>query len=89
MRTLAEGRHLSNMVLSFVKTGAASKPFLTYEFEEVVVTSLQDSASGEVPVEAVSFAYEEVIVTYSEQGLKGSTGKTERFGWDLRRNDPV
>ena len=77
------------MVLSFVKTGAASKPFLTYEFDEVFVTSLQDSASGEVPVEAVSFAYEEVIVTYSEQGLKGSTGKTERFGWDLRKNDPI
>jgi type VI secretion system secreted protein Hcp len=86
MRALAEGIHLPKIVLSFVRTGRDNGIFLTYEFVTVFVTSLQDSASGELPTEALSFAYEEVIVTYHAQNPDGSAGQTETFAWDLRRN---
>lgn len=87
MKAVAEGTHLPKMVLSFVKSGGAAKPFtfLTYELDTVFVTSIQDSASvdGDGPTEAVSFAFEKILVTYTSQGSKLSPSKTETFSFDL------
>ena len=71
MQALATGEHLSKMTLSLLKPGSAgSRSFLTYEFDDVLVTSIQDGASGggdSAPTESVSFAAAKVIVTYRIQ----------------------
>ena len=89
MKAAASGSVQPKMVLSFVRIGKDNVNFLTYEFDTIFVTSLQDSASGGIPTEAVSFAYEKVLVTYHEQSPNGGTGKTETFGWDLRRDTGI
>ena len=85
MKALATGSQLTKVVLSFVQASPTLNPvtLLTYEFDMAYVTSLQNSTSEDLPTEAVSFAYEKVVVTYYEQNKKGGRGKPEIFVWNL------
>jgi type VI secretion system secreted protein Hcp len=80
-KALVTGTHIKTGVLTAVKTGAGAggKPFLTISLKELFVTSLQISASSEIPTESVSFSYNEVKHEYStqnEQGILTTTGST-------------
>lgn len=88
LTALVQGTHLPKMTLSFVKPGSrgTTVTFLTYEFDTVFVTSIQDAASGEVPTESVSFASQIAIVTYRPQTNNGALGQPEIFSWDFVRN---
>src|ERR1039457_226434 len=53
-KALVSGTHIKTGVLTAVKTGAGpgGKPFLTISLKELFVTSLQISASSEIPTES-------------------------------------
>ena len=87
MQALVAGQHLTNITFHFVKAGANSEVFLTYEFDNVFVTSVSDSAStggDSSPSESVSFAMGSAKVTYYPQSPDGSLSRNPViFSWDL------
>jgi type VI secretion system secreted protein Hcp len=85
------GVHLNKAILSVVNVGA-SQPFLTYTMEEVLVSSLQQSASsgGGRPMESVSFNFAVFKMDYWKQDTKGGpTGGQIHAGWDLASASPA
>jgi|GEM_PF-3304104 len=71
MDAVVRGRHFPSVILSLVKSGS-TQPFLTYEFDDVLISSISDSGSDEVPTESVSFSMVKVIITYYYQNPDGS-----------------
>ena len=95
MQALVTGQHLQKVTLSLVKSAigpSANKPFLTYEFDTVLVSSVQDSGSSggdSAPSESISFAMERALVTYYTQNPDGSLGASVMFSYNIATNTPV
>jgi len=70
-KSLTTGTHIKTGTMEAVKSGGAGKPFLKVDFQELFVTSLQHSASSEIPSESVSFSYNQIKIEYSTQDEKG------------------
>jgi type VI secretion system secreted protein Hcp len=83
---MTAGTHYKKGTMSAVKTGAKGKPYLTVDLEEVFVTSLQLSASSEVPTVSVSFTYKTISIEYKQQGTDGTLTSTGAVKYDLATN---
>ena len=87
----ARGGHLAKMQLFLRKTGAATaapKPYLTYGFAPVFVTSI-DWAAGEgddLPVERVTFVYGSLALGYYAQKPDGTLGTKKTATWNQLTN---
>ena len=68
---LTKGTHLKTAVLSAVKSGSGNKDYLIISLEEVFITSLQVSASSEVPTVSVSITYKKIKIEYKMQDAEG------------------
>ncbi len=65
------------------------KPFLEYEFEHVMVDSIQWSGSSggdDSPTESVQFAFANFKTTYYLQDTAGKMSPNTPVGWDLTKN---
>jgi type VI secretion system secreted protein Hcp len=69
-----------------VKAGAGGKPFLKVDFKELFVTSIQHSATNEIPTESVSFSYNEIKVEYSQQNEQGIVTTTGAVTYNVKEN---
>ncbi len=85
-KAMCEGKHIKTGLLTAVKAGAGGGPFLKISLEELFVTSLQDSASSEVPSESVSFSYNKIKIEYSMQNEQGVLTKANEVQYDLKAN---
>lgn len=85
-KAMIAGTHIKTGVLSAVKAGAGGKPFLKISFEELFVTSLQTSASSEVPTESVSFSYNKIKFEYSTQNDQGVMTAVGAVQYNLKEN---
>ena len=85
-KALISGTHLPKGSLTAVKAGADGKPFLKIDFEELYITSIQQSASSEIPSESVSFSYNKIKVDYSTQDEKGILTSTGAVTYELKMN---
>jgi len=86
-KALIAGAHIANGTLSSVKAGTdVTKPFLTLTMKELFVTSQQISASSEIPVESVSFSYNEMKVEYFQQDDKGNLTSTGAVTYNLKQH---
>ena len=70
-QAMCKGTHVATGTLSGVKSGADGKPFMTIALKELFITSIQTSGSSEVPMESVSFSYNEISIEYFQQDEKG------------------
>lgn len=73
------GQRFQKAEIDFVPSGAGAggTPFLKYELQNVMVSSLQDSGSiggDAAPTESVSLTFSGLTVTYYPQTEKGSSG---------------
>lgn len=69
--------------------GADSVPFITYDFTEVMVDSIQWSGSqggDDTPTESLSFSFAKVDAKYTPQGVKGEKGTPIPFSFDVTTN---
>ena len=97
MLACATGQHIKSGAVTVRKSGgesaANSAEFLSYNFQNVVITSVQDGGtgggSGDLPVESVSFIFAKVVVEYKEQKADGSLGAVVEFAWDLAANKKI
>jgi type VI secretion system secreted protein Hcp len=88
----AQGKHFDKATVTFLRQSGDAEPhkFLVYEFEEVYITSVHWSGSGDAPTESASFAYASIKTTYDAQDSKGkSAGKPVGTGWHVRKNSPL
>jgi len=85
-KAMCLGTHIKSGVLTAIKSGANGQPFLTLTFGELFVTSLQTSASGEIPMESVSFSYNTVKIEYSTQNEQGILTATAAVSYNLKEN---
>jgi type VI secretion system secreted protein Hcp len=84
-----DGKHISKGKITFRKVAGDSKiEFLTYDLENVMVTSFQHSGndSGDQVAESVSFHATKVVVTYLPQKADGSADAKQQAGWDQGMN---
>jgi type VI secretion system secreted protein Hcp len=88
-KSLCAGTHIKTGTMSAVKAGGDGKPYLKADFQELFVTSLQISASSEIPSVSISFTYNQIKIDYSTQNEQGNLTSTGAVGWDLKTNKAV
>jgi type VI secretion system secreted protein Hcp len=85
-KSICEGKHIKTGTMSAVKSGANGKPYLKVDFKELFVSSLQISASSEIPTISVSFSYNEIKIDYSQQNEMGNLTSTGAVTYNLKEN---
>jgi type VI secretion system secreted protein Hcp len=73
----ATGKHIKDAILSFTrKAGGEQKTYLKFEFQDVLISSVQDGGSSDkvTPSEQVTFAFQKCKETFYDS--KGKTGPT-------------
>jgi type VI secretion system secreted protein Hcp len=90
-RRLVTGEHISSMELLGRKTGANPIVYLKYCFEDVTVSSLQqsDSRGSDNPVESVSFRYRAASLNYARQKADGSVSQNIFAGWNVTMGELI
>ena len=84
-----KGQHFTEGHVVLRKAGGDALEYLTYDFEEVFVESVQWSGSSggdDTPTESVSFAFGKVDLKYTPQKGKGEKGTAIPASWDIRQN---
>ncbi len=84
-KALLAGTHVATGTLTAIKAGADG-PFIQVDLKELFVTSIQTSGSSEVPMESVSFSYNEIKVEYFTQDDKGVLTSAGSASYDLKTN---
>ena len=85
MNTLATGTHIKTATLTARKAGGKG-PYLTITFGELFVTSVQFSASSEIPSESVSFSYNHIKIEYKLQKEDGTLTTGAQWEYDVKAN---
>ena len=85
-KAMISGTHIKTGILSAVKAGGDGKPFLKLSLEELFVTSVQTSASSEIPSESVSFSYNKIKIEYKTQKADGTLTAAGVVTYDLKQN---
>jgi type VI secretion system secreted protein Hcp len=79
----ATGQHMKEAKLSAVKAGAMQQEFLTWTFNDVLVTGYQTGgAEGDLVMDSVSFSFSKIKVEYRAQKADGSLDSPVTAGWD-------
>src|SRR4051812_1719274 len=86
----ATGKNFPKASVIMRKAGgdAGQSPFLQYDFETIMVESIQWSGSSggdDTPTESVSLAFAKVAITYNTIDAKGSPTKAGQAAWDLSK----
>jgi type VI secretion system secreted protein Hcp len=85
-KSVCQGAHIKSGSMTAVKSGADGKPYLKVDFKELFVSSLQISASSEIPTVSVSFTYNEIKIDYSMQNEQGNLTSTGPVTYNLKEN---
>ncbi len=82
------GKHLKSVKLIVRKAGEHPLEYLSYQMEDILVTSIQTGGShGQDGVtESVAFNFAKVKMEYWTQNSKGGKGDNKNFGWDIAKN---
>lgn len=87
-RASCMGQHFPTAKATLYKSGGEEPlQYLVFDFEEVYVDNIQWSGSeggDNVPMEAVSFSFGKVTITYTQQNPDGTAGGDFQGSWDVR-----
>jgi type VI secretion system secreted protein Hcp len=88
MYACAAGKHVPKAKLIVRKSGENPLEYLTYEFENILVSSISTGGSGgeDRLTENVTLNFAKVKSEYWTQGTKGAKDKNANFGWDIAAN---
>ena len=87
----AQGEHIKTAWLTAQRTGEKQADyFLKWSFSDLLISSYQDgAASGELPLDQVSFNFAKIEVEYKEQKADGSLAPGIAAGWDVKTNKKI
>jgi type VI secretion system secreted protein Hcp len=82
------GKHFPSATVVLTKAGGGGQDlkFLTYDFKQVFVTSIQmagGNTGDSVPMDAVAFSFGAVEISYTPQTVTGGAGSPVRASYDL------
>jgi type VI protein secretion system component Hcp len=80
------GTFLTSIDVAFIKAGPTPFTYYKIHMENVATTSVQESASSEEPIFAVSFAPARIAWQHVKQNSDGSQGTRTTYGWDVAIN---
>jgi type VI secretion system secreted protein Hcp len=88
---VANGRHLTNAVLSVESTGPKPNLLLDVTLEGVLVTGYEayTATRDELPLDLVSLHYDKITLTDHPQTRTGSIEPAISAGWNFRSNSSV
>ena len=89
MLACATGKHIKTARLAVRKAGQGQLDYLTFTFQDVVVSSYQTGgaeSSGVAPVDQVSLRYAKIEVEYKAQKPDGTLVAAGQFKFDLKLN---
>lgn len=86
-RLLLIGKPLTSVDVSYLKRGATPFTYYKIHMEDVFVESVQESASSESPIFAVSLVPRRIAWQRIGQNPDGSAGKKIDVGWDQTTNE--
>jgi type VI secretion system secreted protein Hcp len=93
MFACASGQHIKDAVMSVrraTEQKEGSLVFLTYSFQGVVITSVQEAGdTSGIPLDSVSFAFEKIDVMWKPQTASGAVGTPVEFAWNLKANQKI
>jgi len=86
----AEGKHIPKGKLTIRKAGGKQEPYLTYELEDILISSINssghDGGGAEiVPTEQVLLNFSKIKMVYKPQTREGGLGGPIEFGWDIKK----
>jgi len=84
----ASGKHVAKAKLTVRKAGENPLEYLTFEFENILVSSVSTGGSGgeDRLTENVSLNFAKIKMEYWTQGAKGAKGENGNFAWDIPAN---
>jgi type VI secretion system secreted protein Hcp len=85
-KAITLGSHIATGTLTAIKAGAGGKPFLQVDLTELFVSSIDFSASSEIPTETVSFSYNQIAISYFSQDEKGTMSLSSKSTYNLKTN---
>jgi len=80
------GQHFPKASITLRKAGGTQIPYLTFDLEEVFITSFQQSGSSgsDVPNDSFSLSFAKIETTYQPQDAKGNKdGEAIVGAWDV------
>ena len=88
MRACATGQHIKDAILTARKAGKGQLEYLTFKFQDVLVSSYQTGGSEQtdVPFDQVAFNFAKIEVEYRQQNRDGSAADVSQFKYDLKAN---
>ena len=89
MLACATGQHIPSATIAVRKAGGEQQDYIIIKMTDILISSVNTSASSEVPTEQVSFNYSKVEFEYKTQDEKGKLGAAKKFGYDLKANKKV
>ena len=87
MKACATGQHIKTATLSGRKAGKGQLDYLTFKFQDVLVSSIQTGGSEDadvLPTDQVSFNFAKLEVEYKPEKADGSLGSAVQFRYDLK-----
>jgi type VI secretion system secreted protein Hcp len=84
----ASGKHIAKAKLYVRKAGEKPLEYLTYQLENILISSISTGGSGGEDrfTESVTFNFAKVKMEYWTQTEKGAKGDNKNFGWDIAKN---
>ncbi len=86
--TLASGSHVKSAIIEFCQSTKEKHVFMKYSFEDIVLSSLQPSASasGDFPMESLAFRFSKIEWEYTPLNEKGGKLPSSKSWWDVKEN---
>jgi type VI secretion system secreted protein Hcp len=88
LKYCANGKHISNIKLSFCKAGGTQIEYSTVVLKDVIVTNVQISGVGSLDQVALNYSFQasQVEHHYWVQSKDGTKGAETEMGWDVKAN---
>ena len=86
----AQGKHIPKATL-YVRKSGSDKPVEYYviTLSDVLVTSVQTSGGGGLPMESLSLNFAKIEFSYAAQKPDGSLESPVKSGWNIATNMPL
>ena len=89
MLSCAQGKHIPSVTFVARKAGEKQQEFMTYKLSDVLISSYQTGAAGEIPTDQVSLNFAKIEFEYQTQDKSGKVGKPVIVGYDVKKNVKV
>jgi type VI secretion system secreted protein Hcp len=88
LKACATGQHIKTATLSARKAGKGQQEYLTFKFQDVLISSFQTGGSEDtlLPTDSVSFNFAKLEVDYKPQKPDGTLAPALQFSYDLKAN---